>query len=257
MTTPAPASCLTVDLVARFPNVVTADTRPGFSGFIVEKDSLIEVATAIRDEFGFDLLTAVTGVDYFPENKMEVVYHAYRTTGGPGLVFKVQVPRVDPVEVPSLIHLWPGVDLQEREAWDLMGIKFTGHPDLRRILMWEGFEGHPLRKDWKEGFYEEDTKPFKSRWPDGQFYMAEDKNPFKDNLTFPQDFDPEKWIPEGDALLYGALARYTVKQADGMSTDRIVINMGPHHPSTHAIKFIGRSCTCYGEVFNKIKHGLM
>jgi len=231
----APAQPLTVDLAARFPGIVTADTRPGFAGFIVEKDSLLEVAKAIRDELGFDLLTAVTGVDYFPESKMEVVYHAYKTTGGPGLVFKVQVPRVDPIEVPSLIDLWPGVDLQEREAWDLMGIKFTGHPDLRRILMWEGFEGHPLRKDWKEGFYEEDTKPFKSRWPDGQFYMAEDKNPFKDNLTFPQNFDPEKWIPEGDALLYGALARYTVKQEDGFSTDRIVINMGPHHPSTHGV----------------------
>ena len=233
MTTPALTS--TVDLSARFPGVATPDTRPGFSGFIVEKDSLLEVATAIRDEMGFDLLSAVTGVDYFPENRMEVVYHVYRTTGGPGVVFKVQVPRVDPVEVPSLIHLWPGVDFQEREAWDLMGIKFTGHPDLRRILMWEGFEGYPLRKDWKEGFYEEDTKPFKSRWPDGQFYMAEEKNPFKDNLTFPQNFDPEKWIPEGDALLYGALARYTVKNEDGLSTDRIVVNMGPHHPSTHGV----------------------
>lgn len=230
----APASPLTLDLVARFPGLVQADTRPGYSGFIVEKDSLIEVATAVRDELGFDLMTAVTGVDY-PPDKMEVVYHAYRTTGGPGLVFKVQAPRVDPVEVPSLIHLYPGVDLQEREAWDLLGIKFTGHPDLRRILMWEGFEGFPLRKDWKEGFYEEDTKPFKSRWPQGQFYMAEDKNPFNDNLTFPQNFDPEKWIPEGDALLYGALARYTVKQEDGLSTDRIVINMGPHHPSTHGV----------------------
>ncbi|MCC6498744.1 MAG: NADH-quinone oxidoreductase subunit D [Anaerolineales bacterium] len=234
MTTPAPASTQTVDLTARFPGVVQADARPGYAGFIVEKDALIEVAAAIRDEFGYDLLTAVTGVDYAPD-KMEVVYHAYRTSGGPGLVFKVQVPRVDPVEVPSLIHLWPGVDLQEREAWDLLGIKFTGHPDLRRILMWEGFEGHPLRKDWKEGFYEEDTKPFKSRWPHGQFYMAEDKNPFKDNLTFPQNFDPEKWIPEGDALLYGALARYTVKSEGGISTDRIVINMGPHHPSTHGV----------------------
>ncbi|HMR98509.1 MAG TPA: NADH-quinone oxidoreductase subunit D [Anaerolineales bacterium] len=234
MTAPAPASTSTVDLVARFPGIVQADARPGYSGFIVEKDSLIEVATALRDELGFDLMTAVTGVDY-PPDKMEVVYHAYRATGGPGLVFKVQVPRADPVEIPSLIHLYPGVDLQEREAWDLLGIKFTGHPDLRRLLMWEGFEGHPLRKDWKEGFYEEDTKPFKSRWPDGKFYMAEDKNPFKDNLAFPQNFDPEKWIPEGDALLYGALARYTVKQEDGLSTDRIVINMGPHHPSTHGV----------------------
>jgi NADH:ubiquinone oxidoreductase subunit D/NADH:ubiquinone oxidoreductase subunit C len=231
----APDSTLTVDLTQRFPDIVTADERPGHSGFIVPKESLIEVATVIRDELGFDLLTAVTGVDYLPEEKMEVVYHAYKTTGGPGLVFKVQVPRVDPVEVPSLIDIWPGVDLQEREAWDLFGIKFTGHPDLRRILMWEGFDGHPLRKDWQEGFYEEDTKPFKSRWPDGQFYLAEEKNPFNDNLTFPTNFDPEKWIPEGEALLYGALARYTVEQDDGMSTDRIVINMGPHHPSTHGV----------------------
>ncbi len=76
-------STSTLDLVARFPGIVTADARPAFSGFIVEKDSLIEVATAIRDEFGFDLLTAVTGVDYFPENKMEVVYHAYKTIGSP------------------------------------------------------------------------------------------------------------------------------------------------------------------------------
>ncbi|HEX6035540.1 MAG TPA: NADH-quinone oxidoreductase subunit D, partial [Anaerolineales bacterium] len=204
-------------------------------GWIVPKDNLVEVATAIRDELGYDMLATLTAVDYFPENKMEVVYHAYKTTGGPGLVFKVQVPREDPIEVPSLINLWPGVDFQEREAWDLMGIRFTGHPDLRRILMWEGYEGHPLRKDWKEPFYEEEFKPFKSRWPDGKFFYAEEKNPLQDNLKFPNGFDPEKWIPEGDALLYGSLARYTLPQEDGLGTDRIVLNMGPHHPSTHGV----------------------
>ena len=225
----------TTDLAARFPGVVTADTRPGFSGFMVEKDNLVEVATAIRDELGFDLLTAVTAVDYLPEEKMEVVYHAYKTTGGPGLVFRVQVPRVDPIEVPSLIEIYPSADLQEREAWDLFGIKFTGHPDLRRILMWEGYEGHPMRKDWKEPFYEEDLKPFKSRWPDGKFFMAEEKNPLNDNLKFPENFDPEKWIPEGDEMLYSSLKRYTVQSEDGMATDRIVVNMGPQHPSTHGV----------------------
>lgn len=231
----APASTSTVDLAARFPGSVSAETRPGYTGFIVEKDKLVEVATAIRDEFGYDLLTAVTAVDYLPENKMEVVYHAYKTTGGPGLVLRVQVPRVDPIEVPSLIDVYPGVDLQEREAWDLMGVRFTGHPDLRRILMWEGYEGHPLRKDWQEPFFEEESKPFKSRWPDGQFHMAEEKNPFKDNLKFPQAFDPEKWIPENDELLYQSLKRYTVKSDDGLETDRIVVNMGPQHPSTHGV----------------------
>ena len=206
----------TTDLTARFPGAVTAETRAGFSGFVVEKDSLVEVATAIRDELGYDLLTAVTAVDYLPDNKMEVVYHAYKTTGGPGLVFRVQVPRVDPVEVPSLINVYPSADLQEREAWDLFGIKFTGHPDLRRILMWEGYEGHPLRKDWKEPFYEEDFKPFKSRWPDGKFALAEEKTPLKDNLKFPENFDPEKWIPEADEMLYESLKRYTVQSEDGI-----------------------------------------
>jgi NADH:ubiquinone oxidoreductase subunit D len=101
--------------------------------------------------------------------------------------------------------------------------------------MWEGYEGHPLRKDWREPFHEEDFKPFKSRWPDGKFFYSEEKNPYKDNLNFPQNFDPEKWIPEGDALLYGSLARYTVKQEDGLETDHIVLNFGPQHPSTHGV----------------------
>ena len=161
MTTPTLTQ--TVDLVARFPGMVTADERPGYSGFIVNKENLVEVATAIRDEFGFDLLASLTVVDYIAENKMEVVYHAYKTTGGAGLEFKVQAERVDPIEIPSLTGIWQGAEYQEREGWDLYGIKFTGHPDLRRILMWEGFEGHPMRKDWKEAFYEEDIKPYKSR----------------------------------------------------------------------------------------------
>ena len=247
----APTSTQTVDLVQRFPGSVSADERPGYTGFLVEKDELVEVATAIRDEFGFDLLTAVTAVDYIAEEKMEVVYHAYKTTGGSGLVFRVQVPRVDPIEVPSLIDVYPGADLQEREAWDLFGIKFTGHPDLRRILMWEGYEGHPLRKDWQEPFFEEETKPFKSRWPEGNHTLSEEKNPFKDNLKFPQDFDPEKWIPENDEMLYESLKRYSVKSEDGMNTDHIVVNMGPQHPSTHGV--FRAAITLDGETITGLK----
>ncbi len=180
----------TLDLAARFPGSVTADSRPGYTGWMVDKNKLVEVATTLRDEFGFDLLSSVTGVDYFPD-KMEVVYEAFKTIGGPSIRFKVQVPRVDPIEIPSVTSIWPGAEFQEREIWDLYGIKFTNHPDLRRILMWEGFEGHPMRKDWHEPFYEEDNKPLKSRWPDGKFVSAEEKNVYKDNLQFPQNFDPE------------------------------------------------------------------
>jgi len=231
-----PTLTQTVDLVARFPGMVTADERPGYSGFIVNKENLVEVATAVRDEFGFDLLTSLTGVDYLAENKMEVVYNAYKTTGGAGLVFKVQAERVDPVEVPSLTGIWHGAEYQEREAWDLYGIKFIGHPDLRRILMWEGFEGFPLRKDWKEPFFEEEVKPYKSRWPEGNHTFAEDKNPFHDNLNFPKDFDPENFVVDKEEDLYASLERYTTKDEAGkMKTDHIVVNLGPHHPSTHGV----------------------
>src|ERR1044071_4917547 len=79
MTTPVSpsptAQASSFDLAERFPNIVSAETRPSFKGWIIAKENLVEVATALRDEFGYDLLSSVTGVDYFPENKMEVVYH--------------------------------------------------------------------------------------------------------------------------------------------------------------------------------------
>ncbi len=232
MTAPATQA---VDLAARFPEAVVPDSRPGYSGFIVKKENLVEVATAIRDEFGYDLLTAATAVDYIAENKMEMVYHAYKTTGGGALVFKTQVERADPIEIPSLTGVWAGAEYQEREAYDLFGIRFSNHPDLRRILMWEGFEGYPLRKDWKEAFFEEEAKPFKSRWPEGRHVYAEFKNPFRDNLKFPPNFDPDAYQPENEKDLYASLERFTTPSDETMRTDQVVVNFGPHHPSTHGV----------------------
>ncbi|HEY5271378.1 MAG TPA: NADH-quinone oxidoreductase subunit C, partial [Anaerolineales bacterium] len=99
MATPAPAQ--TLDLSARFPGVLSPDTRPGYSGWILDNSNLLVFATALRDELGYDYLSSVTAVDYLPEGKMEVVYHLFKTIGGAGVVFKVQVPRADPMEVPS------------------------------------------------------------------------------------------------------------------------------------------------------------
>ncbi|MCC6957290.1 MAG: NADH-quinone oxidoreductase subunit D [Anaerolineales bacterium] len=222
------------DLAARFPGAVTVDTRKGYEGCIVDRDHLVEVATAVRDEFGYDYLSSVTGVDYLPEGMMEVVYHAYKTTGGPGLAFKAQTPRDDAV-VPSLVAVYPGADLQEREAWDLLGIRFEGHPDLRRILMWEGFAGHPLRKDWKEPYFEEEGKPFKNRWPDGQVYRIEDKNPFDNNVQYPEGFDPAQFEVDDESLLYESLKRSIRGRDSALDTDVIMVNMGPQHPSTHGV----------------------
>ena len=231
-----PAKTETIDLAAKFPESVKPDERPNYIGWIVEKDSLVEVATFLRDKLNYDLLSSVTGVDYLPEEKMEVVYQVYKTTGGPGLFFKVQIPRVDPMEVPSMIKIWRGADFQEREIWDLYGIKFAGHPDLRRILTWEGFEGHPMRKDWQEPFYEADTKPFKSRWPKGELISSEDKNIYSDNIQYPNEFDPEKWTPtDPEEALYTSLKKTTITNEDGLETDQIIINMGPQHPSTHGV----------------------
>lgn len=220
------------DLTERFPERVIPDSRTGYSGFVVKPENLIEIAQVLRDELGYDYLSSVTGVDYLPENKMEVVYHFYRTTGGGALVIKTQVDRENPL-VPSLTPLFPGAEFQEREAWDLLGIRFENHPDLRRILTWEGFYGHPLRKDWKEPFFEEEAKPYKSRWPEGHVYRIEDKNLFHDNVQYPPGFDPEQWSPETDELLYAGLKR--VDKSDDFLTEQVVVNLGPQHPSTHGV----------------------
>ena len=157
----------------RFSDILHPDERNGYEGFLISKSDLIQCVTDLKIEMGYDYLASLTGVDYLPEGKMEVVYHLRKTTGGSPLVLKVQVSREDP-EIPSLVPIYPGAEFQEREVWDLYGIKFTDHPDLRRILMWEGFHGHPMRKDYREGYYEEDGKPFKSRWPDGNVWRSEE-----------------------------------------------------------------------------------
>jgi NADH-quinone oxidoreductase subunit C/D len=222
----------TDNLVARFPDWVKLDDRSGYEGYLVAAEHLIAFATALRDELSYDFLSSVTGVDYQPDDLMEVVYHAYSSLGGGAVTFKVQVPRENPV-VPSLVPLYPGADFQEREAWDLLGIYFEGHPNLKRILMWEGFAGHPLRKDWREAYYEEDAKPLKSRWPEIEVHRAEDKNPFQKNVVYPKDFRPEIWTFEGDNAIYAGI-KAVEPQAD-LETEQIVVNLGPQHPSTHGV----------------------
>jgi NADH:ubiquinone oxidoreductase subunit D/NADH:ubiquinone oxidoreductase subunit C len=221
----------------QFDGIAMRDERDGYDGYLVPADKLVEFATSIRDDLGYDYLSSVTGVDYLPDDKMEVVYHAYKSSGGPALVFKVQTSRSDSV-VPSLVSVYPGADFQEREAWDLLGIKFENHPDLRRILMWDGFEGHPLRKDWRESYYEEEGKPFKSRWPGGEVSRIEDQQAFGKNVQYPLGFSPDNWIPEGEALLYASLGQVQGSSGSNgrnIETDQIVVNLGPQHPSTHGV----------------------
>ena len=134
MTAPTTVEAPVGMLEARFPGAVTPDARAGYSGYIVSADKLFEVATALRDEMGYTYLSSVTAADYLVDNKFETVYHIYNMSGGPALALKVQTPREDPV-VPSLVSVYPGADFQEREVYDMYGIRFAGHPNLKRILM--------------------------------------------------------------------------------------------------------------------------
>jgi NADH-quinone oxidoreductase subunit C/D len=225
------------ELADRFPDELELDEREGYEGYIISKERLIEFVQIIKDELGYDYLSSVTGVDYLPDEKIEVVYHAYRSEGGPGLVFKVQAPRTD-ATVPSLVSVFPGADFQEREAWDLLGIRFEGHPNLKRILMWEGFHGHPLRKDWEEPYFVEEGKPFKDRWPEGEAIRIEEKKPFNKNVQYPVEFSPDGWVPEGEAAVYSGMTQLGAKDSgDGraLETDQIIVNLGPQHPSTHGV----------------------
>jgi NADH-quinone oxidoreductase subunit D/NADH-quinone oxidoreductase subunit C/D len=224
----------------KFPDAVNDDTRHGFQGVVIEKSQLVEIARAIRDDLGFDYLSSATAVDYLGiSDHMEMVYHAYSTSGGPALVFKAQTAR-DNAEIPSLIEVWPGVDFQEREAWDLYGIKFPGHPNLRRVLLWEGFNGHPMRKDWREAYFEQEHKPFDSRWPGGNVHRAEELNPYGKNVQYPADIDLSRLTDQSEEGLYSSLGLGVDVQelASGdetLKTDRLLVNLGPHHPSTHGV----------------------
>lgn len=121
----------------------------------IDRTSLLRVARLARDQFGYDYLSSITGVDWPESGRLEVLYHlyGYDYEEQPGcLVLRVPLPRETHPLVPSLTPLWPGADFQEREVYDLLGIKFIGHPDLRRILLDDDFPGHPLRKDFELDF---------------------------------------------------------------------------------------------------------
>ncbi|MEE2885323.1 MAG: NADH-quinone oxidoreductase subunit C [Chloroflexota bacterium] len=115
---------------------------------LVKLEYLGPVARFLKEEPGLDFsfLIGITAVDYV--EYFELIYHLRSMKLNQSVVLKARAFGRDEPIVPSLVELWPGADLQEREIWDLMGIKFDAHPNLKRILLWEGFSGHPLRKDY-------------------------------------------------------------------------------------------------------------
>ena len=119
----------------------------GDTTLTVARNSVAEVVRWLRDSAGFDMLVNLCSVDNMGESpRFEVIYTLTQAETGVNLSLKTKVD--DGEEVPSVSGIFQGANWHEREVWDLMGIKFSGHPDMRRILMWEGYPYFPLRKDF-------------------------------------------------------------------------------------------------------------
>jgi NADH-quinone oxidoreductase subunit C len=132
----------------RFPAL---QARPMFRGettWTIESGQLVPLMHSLKREDGFDLLVDICSVDNMGEEpRFEVVYELCRLADITHLRVKTMTNE-DEAQVPSVSHIWRTADWQEREVFDMMGISFKDHPDLRRILMWEGYPYHPLRKDF-------------------------------------------------------------------------------------------------------------
>jgi NADH-quinone oxidoreductase subunit C len=138
------------DLTASFPSLAHSECR-GMSRVVIPRDSLLEFMRMLRDMHGFDYLVDVTCVDYLAyrdaEHRFGLVYILTGTDTNARLTVRTFVDEPD-IVVPSMVPLWMGADWMEREVYDMFGIEFAGHPDLRRILLPEEFAAFPLRKDY-------------------------------------------------------------------------------------------------------------
>nr|WP_240911278.1 NADH-quinone oxidoreductase subunit C [Paludisphaera soli] len=208
------------------------------AGLLIPAEKLVDAARFLRDRnpIRYDYLASLQSVHY--QDCIEVNYHL-DSTSRPGslILLRVRVAEAEGEgELPSLYHVYRGADLQEREVYDMMGVRFVGHPELKRILMWEGFAYHPLRKDYLEPYYEAPTKVFASRVDEGfgRHVRAEELNPHGTNLKIPQGF--KDWAslsgsndPKGEAPLPGGV------QVEELESDQFQVSMGPQHPSTHGV----------------------
>ncbi len=120
----------------------------------VPAEKVVEACRLVHEQ-GFELLSAMTAVDYWPQEdpRFHVIYRFTSVSKNLALILRVPVPGIEP-SLPSVSGIYRNANWRERELWDMFGIKFSGHPDLRRILMPADWEGHPLRKDYPLGYEE-------------------------------------------------------------------------------------------------------
>ena len=194
-------------LSERFPrDVLGIDRYRGDASATVRPESVLDVARFVKDDpaLRFDMPLDVTAVDYIgQEPRFEVVYHLYSTTHHHRLRLKARVPEKAPA-IPSVTPVWVGANWLERETYDMYGIRFDGHTDLRRIYLYDEFEGHPLRKD----------------------YPKEKRQP----LIGPGS---RRGASVGDEHPYAVDLPAPVTGRGMLGSDLMRVQLGPSHPATH------------------------
>lgn len=231
--------------------------RPRYEGVLVHSPHLLSVLRYLRDGLGYACLSNLTAVDYpdgvdgFPPH-IDVVYHMFSLRGGGYVALHVHTTRDDAI-VPSITPEFPAANLQEREVWDMFGVQFEGHPDLRRLLLWEGFDGFPLRKDWHEAYYEEEHKPYRRRFPDGEEPVYAEARPLgygdaRDRSTYwAAPSDDEGAAPsarqayavddfsEADRLLNARMLSLGRDRDKSQKIDETILNIGPQSALAHGM----------------------
>ncbi len=203
------------DLVTRFGEAirsVEADAA-GEPVVLVDPERSFEILGYLRDSQGYDLLKDITGLDLGGGRALQVVYQLWSTGASTPLRLKVEVPPDRP-KLKSAFGLWRASDWLEREAYDMYGVIFEGHPDLRRILMPENYEeGYPLRKDF----------PLR-----GRFSRAE-----QTRLAMSRSMEDIYSLDE--LAVHGRSGGRGAESDEGLETQNMILNIGPQHPATHGV----------------------
>lgn len=188
-------------IAAMEPSAVWSDAGDGM--FRVPVSSFRTLAEKLRNEEGFDFLRSLTGMDWGDEG-LGCVYHLENTVTGENVVLSTADADRDNARVPSVHDLWKGANFNEREAYDFFGIKFVGHPDLRRLFLRDDWKGHPLRKDYDMSL-----------------------NPLNMENEGNEDEAPSyEMTPDGG---------YILRRHPLFEDQEYVINIGPQHPATHGV----------------------
>ncbi len=212
-------------LRARFPNVITDVSEfRGETTITIPRESLLDVMRFLRGAQSFEMLLDVTALDWLPrEPRFDILYYLLSMPENSRIRLRVQLSSAD-TNVPSVTSIYPGANFYEREVFDLFGITFTGHPFLHRILLPDATIGHPLRKDTALGYEEVEFT-----------HTYDEIQPEKPDAVAPPK--PQRLI----GSVGGAVTQIPLTISDpatpwsGTQSETLLINMGPHHPSTHGV----------------------